>query len=237
MKKILLALLLLVSLLAVPSVSAFREDTYCSPNNECVFSFEIRDRCNKETSFNENICKFHLFNDTGEPVFTDNMTNTSSGFHHYKLNPAEEGLAEGKYKWRVICAKNANFVGAKSGSVQIRTSVTAYLENMEGKTPIGIALAILAFLFAYLGLRLDNQHSPLKWLFILFSITTGVVSVFIMGLLAKDKGITDVAGVINDGFLYGVLVVLIFAILYFLILFLTRTLSKLGNETYGEKNR
>jgi len=106
---------------------------------------------------------------------------------------------------------------------------------MAIETGVAVGVALLAFVFAYIGINLKDDHAPLKWMFLIFSVMTAVFDTFAMGLLAKDAGKDAVGSVLNNGYFYGTIVIMIILIVYFLLFYVIKVLGKLGKSAYGQR--
>lgn len=98
---------------------------------------------------------------------------------------------------------------------------------------VSIGLALGAFAFAYLSVNFKDIHSPLKWLFMILSVSMVSFNTLISSEIANKAGY-EAIGNMTAWVAYGLLIILVFVIAYFLIFFITRSLEKTGKPAYGE---
>lgn len=123
---------------------------------------------------------------------------------------------------------------------------TAVTLLMAYDTAIILGLALISFVFAYLGLNITPydekrgnwSHAGLQILFIAMSLLTIVFTVGVMIDVASDSGKTNLVTMLGDGLIwvYGIGVFFLF-IAYIIIYFLWSLLTKLKYEKQEKKNK
>ena len=117
------AILAVFGILILAGVSfAFDENSYCTPNSNCTFVFEVRDFYNQSKVYTGQICNFTLYDYAGAFMLNEPMENLSNGMQKFVLNSTEYSLPNGLYYWRIRCESNG-FVGVKMGKVYISNSL------------------------------------------------------------------------------------------------------------------
>lgn len=81
---------------------------------------------------------------------------------------------------------------------------------------IAIASAIIAFLFAYLAVKIEKEHPALQFFFLIMSIMTIIFTFILMASLADAADQTGIKELMEG--MYEVnIIVMIFIVLYFML--------------------